>query len=129
LEIIYSILGYGFLSENTHFAELLEQNGVTFIGPSSHSIKAMGDKIESKKLAKNTGVNIIPGYKESQIVISRPPSSALLILRYVCLCVSACCILGLNVRSFLGEITSTEHLLKIGNSCSSPILYVSRSNV
>lgn len=53
--------GYGFLSENSKFAKLLEDNGVVFIGPTSSAISAMGDKIESKKLAKKAGVNIIPG--------------------------------------------------------------------
>jgi propionyl-CoA carboxylase alpha chain len=42
--------GYGFLSENSHFAERLDELGVTFIGPSQQSIAAMGDKIESKKV-------------------------------------------------------------------------------
>lgn len=54
--------GYGFLSENTEFAELLEENGITFIGPNCKSIRAMGDKIESKRIAKEAGVNIIPGF-------------------------------------------------------------------
>lgn len=54
--------GFGFLSENATFAELLEKEGITFVGPSSFSIRAMGDKIESKKLAKNAGVNTIPGF-------------------------------------------------------------------
>eukprot|EP01027_Heterolobosea_sp_BB2_P013533 GEZU01019517.1.p1 GENE.GEZU01019517.1~~GEZU01019517.1.p1 ORF type:complete len:272 (-),score=93.99 GEZU01019517.1:44-859(-) len=54
--------GYGFLSENANFADMLEKNNITFIGPSSYSIRAMGDKIESKKLAKAAGVNTIPGF-------------------------------------------------------------------
>jgi Biotin carboxylase, N-terminal domain/Carbamoyl-phosphate synthase L chain, ATP binding domain len=54
--------GYGFLSENAQFVERLEKEGVTFVGPPSPAMKAMGDKIESKKLAKNAGVNIIPGF-------------------------------------------------------------------
>ncbi|MCW5751726.1 MAG: acetyl/propionyl/methylcrotonyl-CoA carboxylase subunit alpha [Alphaproteobacteria bacterium] len=54
--------GYGFLSENRRFAEALEKKGITFIGPSVHAVHAMGDKIESKKLAKAAGVNTIPGY-------------------------------------------------------------------
>jgi propionyl-CoA carboxylase alpha chain len=53
--------GYGFLSENAKFAKTLEDNGIVFIGPSSHAIHAMGDKIESKKLATKAGVNVIPG--------------------------------------------------------------------
>lgn len=54
--------GYGFLSENHHFVEALEKEGVAFIGPGSHAMLAMGDKIESKKLAKKAGVNVIPGF-------------------------------------------------------------------
>lgn len=54
--------GFGFLSENATFAETLEKEGIVFVGPSSFSIHAMGDKIESKKLAKNAGVNTIPGF-------------------------------------------------------------------
>jgi len=55
-------IGYGFLSENSHFADRLDEIGVTFIGPSFKSIAAMGDKIESKKLAVGLKVNTIPGF-------------------------------------------------------------------
>jgi propionyl-CoA carboxylase alpha chain len=54
--------GYGFLSENTAFAEALEKKGVAFIGPGVKAIAAMGDKIESKKLADKAGVSTVPGY-------------------------------------------------------------------
>jgi propionyl-CoA carboxylase alpha chain len=54
--------GYGFLSERTSFAEALEKAGITFIGPPPNAIAAMGDKIESKKLAKEAGVNVVPGH-------------------------------------------------------------------
>ncbi|XP_069103441.1 propionyl-CoA carboxylase alpha chain, mitochondrial-like [Argopecten irradians] len=54
--------GYGFLSENTVFAAKLAEIGVEFIGPSSSSIHAMGDKIESKRIAMKAGVNMIPGH-------------------------------------------------------------------
>lgn len=54
--------GYGFLSENREFADALEKNGVTFVGPSTHSIQMMGDKIESKKLAIKAGVSTVPGH-------------------------------------------------------------------
>ncbi len=54
--------GYGFLSENTKFAEALAEAGITFIGPPPHAIAAMGDKIESKKLAEKAGVSTVPGY-------------------------------------------------------------------
>ena len=56
--------GYGFLSENALFAEALEKKGVTFIGPKALAIKAMGDKIESKKLALAAGVSTVPGRTE-----------------------------------------------------------------
>ncbi|HQV02939.1 MULTISPECIES: acetyl/propionyl/methylcrotonyl-CoA carboxylase subunit alpha [unclassified Novosphingobium] len=54
--------GYGFLSERTSFAEELAKNGIAFIGPPVNAIAAMGDKIESKKLAKEAGVNVVPGF-------------------------------------------------------------------
>lgn len=53
--------GYGFLSENSEFCERLEQEGITFIGPDTKAISVMGDKISSKKLAEEVGVNTIPG--------------------------------------------------------------------
>jgi propionyl-CoA carboxylase alpha chain len=54
--------GYGFLSERTSFAEALAKEGIAFIGPPVNAIAAMGDKIESKKLAKEAGVNVVPGF-------------------------------------------------------------------
>ena len=54
--------GYGFLSENAKFAKALSDIGVTFIGPPEHAIKSMGDKIRSKKIAQDAGVNTVPGY-------------------------------------------------------------------
>ncbi|EXI74859.1 MAG TPA: acetyl/propionyl/methylcrotonyl-CoA carboxylase subunit alpha [Candidatus Accumulibacter phosphatis] len=54
--------GYGFLSENEEFSRRLEENGIIFIGPKHYSVAAMGDKIASKKLAIEAGVNTIPGY-------------------------------------------------------------------
>lgn len=57
--------GYGFLSENPLFANALKREGVALIGPSSHAIKAMGDKIEAKKIAIDAGVNTVPGYMGS----------------------------------------------------------------
>jgi len=56
--------GYGFLSENAEFAERVEAEGITFIGPKFPAIAAMGDKIASKKLALAAQVNTIPGYNE-----------------------------------------------------------------
>jgi propionyl-CoA carboxylase alpha chain len=54
--------GYGFLSENREFAAALEKAGVVFIGPPASAIAAMGDKIESKKLAQKAGVSTVPGH-------------------------------------------------------------------
>jgi propionyl-CoA carboxylase alpha chain len=54
--------GYGFLSENEAFARRVEDEGIVFIGPKHASIAAMGDKIASKRLAQEAGVNTIPGY-------------------------------------------------------------------
>jgi len=54
--------GYGFLSERESFAKALSKAGITFIGPPPKAIAAMGDKIESKKLAQKAGVNIVPGW-------------------------------------------------------------------
>jgi propionyl-CoA carboxylase alpha chain len=57
--------GYGFLSENAGFAKRVEEEGLVFIGPKHDSIAAMGDKIESKKLAGAAGVNCIPGVNDA----------------------------------------------------------------
>jgi len=57
--------GYGFLSENAGFAKRVEEEGIVFIGPKHYSIAAMGDKIESKKLAGAAGVNCIPGVNDA----------------------------------------------------------------
>jgi propionyl-CoA carboxylase alpha chain len=54
--------GYGFLSENKKFQEALAKAKIAFIGPDAHAIEAMGDKIESKKLADKAGVSTVPGY-------------------------------------------------------------------
>jgi len=54
--------GYGFLSERSAFAEALKAEGIAFIGPDSHAIEAMGDKITSKKLAHEAGVSTVPGF-------------------------------------------------------------------
>jgi len=69
--------GYGFLSENSRFAEALKAEGVAFIGPPVGAIEAMGDKITSKKLAQAAGVSTVPGYMgligdaEEAVTISR----------------------------------------------------------
>ena len=54
--------GYGFLSENPEFAKALAKKKITFIGPNSHAILSMGDKITSKKLAAEAGVSTVPGH-------------------------------------------------------------------
>jgi len=54
--------GYGFLSEQAGFAEALARQGIVFIGPNPRAIKAMGDKIESKKLAAEAEISIVPGH-------------------------------------------------------------------
>ena len=54
--------GYGFLSERESFARACADAGIAFVGPPPNAIAAMGDKIESKKLAKEAGVNVVPGY-------------------------------------------------------------------
>ena len=56
--------GYGFLSENAQFAEALAERGIAFIGPGVHAITSMGDKITSKRIAKEAGVNTIPGFED-----------------------------------------------------------------
>ena len=57
--------GYGFLSENAAFSKRLEEEGIVFIGPKHYSVARMGDKIESKKLALEAKVNVIPGYNDA----------------------------------------------------------------
>ncbi|HEY8275367.1 MAG TPA: biotin carboxylase N-terminal domain-containing protein, partial [Methyloceanibacter sp.] len=54
--------GYGFLSENTKFAQTLQEAGIVFVGPNPKAIEAMGDKIESKKLASKAKVSTVPGH-------------------------------------------------------------------
>ena len=53
--------GYGFLSENAKFAEILDAHGITFIGPTAEHIRIMGDKIEAKATAKRLGIPVVPG--------------------------------------------------------------------
>ena len=69
--------GYGFLSENPRFCAALEAAGIAFIGPGVGAIEAMGDKIESKKLAQAAGVSTVPGHlapiadEEEAVAVSR----------------------------------------------------------
>jgi acetyl-CoA carboxylase biotin carboxylase subunit len=53
--------GYGFLSENARFAEILADHNLQFIGPKAEHIRLMGDKIEAKKTAKKLGIPVVPG--------------------------------------------------------------------
>ncbi|MFN3746655.1 MAG: acetyl-CoA carboxylase biotin carboxylase subunit [Hyphomicrobiaceae bacterium] len=53
--------GYGFLSENARFAEILEEHDITFIGPTSEHIRIMGDKIAAKETARRLGIPVVPG--------------------------------------------------------------------
>ncbi len=56
--------GYGFLSENPDFAEALEAAGIVFIGPPARAVRAMGDKLVSKRIAREAGVSTVPGVEE-----------------------------------------------------------------
>jgi acetyl-CoA carboxylase biotin carboxylase subunit len=53
--------GYGFLSENSHFAEVVRDSGFTFIGPSPEAMNLLGDKVNCKRMAKQSGTPIFPG--------------------------------------------------------------------
>jgi acetyl-CoA carboxylase biotin carboxylase subunit len=53
--------GYGFLSENARFAEILADHAITFIGPKAEHVRIMGDKIEAKRTAKRLGIPVVPG--------------------------------------------------------------------
>ena len=53
--------GYGFLSENANFAQILSEHAIKFIGPSAEHIRIMGDKIEAKRTAKELGIPVVPG--------------------------------------------------------------------
>ena len=53
--------GYGFLSENANFVQIVEDHEITFIGPSAEHIRIMGDKITAKETAKNLGIPVVPG--------------------------------------------------------------------
>ncbi|MBB3809344.1 acetyl-CoA carboxylase biotin carboxylase subunit [Pseudochelatococcus contaminans] len=53
--------GYGFLSENAHFADVLADHGIAFIGPKADHIRMMGDKIEAKRTARALGIPCVPG--------------------------------------------------------------------
>ena len=56
--------GYGFLSENAKFSEIVNKHGIKFIGPNAKIISQMGDKIEAKRIAKKYGLPVIEGSRE-----------------------------------------------------------------
>ena len=62
--------GYGFLSENAVFAQLVADNGITFIGPKPHAIKVMGNKLAAKEAVKAYNIPMVPGIEESITDIS-----------------------------------------------------------
>ena len=68
--------GYGFLSENAKFAELCEQNKITFIGPRSKAIKIMGSKLAAKEAVKHYNIPMVPGIDEAISDISKAKSIA-----------------------------------------------------
>ena len=77
--------GYGFLSENARFAEILEEHEITFIGPTSEHIRIMGDKIEAKATARRLGIPVVPGSDgaitdEAQAMQHRQATSAIPVL-------------------------------------------------
>ena len=53
--------GYGFLSENADFAAMVEEHGITFIGPSPEHIRIMGDKVAAKRTVRSAGISVVPG--------------------------------------------------------------------
>ena len=69
--------GYGFLSENSQFIEMIEKSGIIFIGPSSNSVKLMGDKTSARKLMAQNNVPIVPGTTEPITTIVDAKKSAL----------------------------------------------------
>ena len=68
--------GYGFLSENADFAEKVEQNHMIFIGPKSHAIRVMGDKLSAKETVSKYGTPLVPGIDEAVTDIAKATSVA-----------------------------------------------------
>ncbi len=69
--------GYGFLSENASFAEKAEKNNITFIGPKSHAIKVMGDKLAAKETVKSYNIPMVPGIDEAITDVEKAKKIAL----------------------------------------------------
>jgi acetyl-CoA carboxylase biotin carboxylase subunit len=67
--------GYGFLSENAQFAEIVEAHGITFIGPKPEHIRIMGDKITAKRTAGALGMPLVPGSDGGVDDVSKPRRS------------------------------------------------------
>ena len=63
--------GYGFLSENSSFAKILEENKINFIGASSKHIEMIGDKIQAKRIAKENGLPVIEGSESGVVDITQ----------------------------------------------------------
>lgn len=68
--------GYGFLSENAQFAETVEQNNITFIGPKPHAIKIMGSKLAAKDAVKDYDIPMVPGIDEAITDVEKAKSIA-----------------------------------------------------
>jgi acetyl-CoA carboxylase biotin carboxylase subunit len=66
--------GYGFLSENARFAEIVEAHGITWIGPKPEHIRTMGDKVTAKKTAGDLGMPLVPGAARSRMWMKRTRS-------------------------------------------------------
>jgi Biotin carboxylase, N-terminal domain len=67
--------GYGFLSENPHFAQLCHTSGITFIGPSPQAIDLMGSKVKARELAKRVGIPIVPGTEGGVTKVTEIPGT------------------------------------------------------
>ena len=68
--------GYGFLSENAQFAEIVESHGIIWVGPKPEHIRIMGDKIEAKRTAAKLGLPLVPGFRRrARRALPRPTSS------------------------------------------------------
>ena len=102
--------GYGFLSENVIFRDAINKIGKIFIGPPSQAISLMGDKIESKKIAKDAGVSIVPGglgvIKDVGKALSEAKKLVIpLWLKHQLVGVEKACVLPLMIKSLKKTLT------------------------
>ena len=67
--------GYGFLSENAQFAEIVESHGIIWVGPKPEHIRTMGDKIEAKRTASMLGIPVVPGSRGATTRYPKRPAS------------------------------------------------------